>query len=104
MITYTWYRSGALFAMRYVMPAGTQLKEHVHNHDTLHNVCVMSGRIAFSGEFPRELLPGDIFDFDGTKPHTLAAVEDSVILNYFLNGIPPGYAGLPTSEHSGTIP
>jgi len=104
MIHYTWYRSGSLFAMRYEMSRGSRLKEHAHTPDTLHNVCVLSGQIEFYGERFHRLSPGDIFDFDGSKLHTILAVEDSVIINYFLNGIPPGYAELPLSEHSGTIP
>ena len=85
------------------MPRGSRLKEHVHTPDTLHNVCVLSGLISFIGEETVALYPGDVFDFDGSKPLTILAVEDSVIINYFLHGIPPGYSELPSSEHSGTI-
>jgi len=104
MIKYNWYRSGAIFGMRYEMDAGSRLPMHSHESDTLHNVIVLSGHVRFDGETLSDLHAGDVFDFDGTKPHTIIAVQKSTILNLNLNGIPPGYAELPESEHSGVVP
>jgi hypothetical protein len=103
MIRYEWYRSGSIFGIKYDMSEGASLKRHAHGAETLHNVIVLEGGVIFDGAgFYRELFPGDVFDFDGTQPHEITALEGgATILNIFLNGIPEQYKELPTSEHAG---
>jgi quercetin dioxygenase-like cupin family protein len=106
MINFRWYRSGALFGMRYEMEQGDEIPQHVHDDSTLHNIIVLHGLVALhqGSEYRTLLMAGIVQDFDGRQPHLIRCMSDrAVILNMFLNGIPPGYAELPASEHQGRL-
>lgn len=87
------------------MEYGDEIPEHAHDDSTLHNITVLAGTVELHESDGRTLLlAGVVHDFDGRKPHFIRCRSDSaVILNLFLNGIPPGYAELPESEHRGTM-
>jgi hypothetical protein len=80
---------------------------HLHDEDMLHNVTVLHGSVLFygpNGQGRTKLITGQIFDFDGSEPHEIAALEDgTVIFNCFLNGQPEGYANLPPEELEGRL-
>lgn len=105
MIRFNWYRSGALFGIRYQMDEGDEIPQHVHDDTALHNIMVLHGMVALhAGEYRTLLMTGIVHDFDGSKPHKIVCQSDhAVILNLFLQGMPQGYAELPESEHEGTL-
>lgn len=106
MTHFRWYRSGLLFGIKYTLECGDIVPRHSHADETLHNIVVLHGQVRL--EFDTESVPlyaGEVFDFDGTKPHRIVGVaKQSMILNLCLNGIPSGYDALPESEHSGYLP
>lgn len=104
MITFQHYQSRKLYGIHYQMPAGESLPEHAHDERTAHNIIVLKGYVLLTLRGQAEhLFQGEVFDFDGTERHKITAVEDSEILNLFVNGIPSGYESLPSSERQGVI-
>ncbi len=106
MIEFEHYRSAQVFGIRYVFrEVGDALPTHEHEADTAHNIIVLQGKVAFvADDQVHELIAGAVFDFDGSRRHTIKSiVAPSVILNLFLNGIPTGYSQLPMSERKGVI-
>lgn len=95
------YHSGDIYGFYYEFQGiGSKLPMHSHSHNkTHHNVIVLHGHVKVYGpDFDRLLLPGDVFDFDGDKLHTIMAVSVSArILNIYLHGKPndwvDGYVG-----------
>lgn len=104
MITYSHYRSGKIFGMRYVFESGNALPVHAHKPEELHNVIVLKGRCRFSSvEQSRTLEAGEVFDFDGSIEHLIVALEPCELLSLFLNGEPENYKNLSESDRSGVI-
>ncbi len=104
MIKYSWYRSGALFGIRYDIPAGERLPTHAHDADRAHDVFVISGDVGLRVlDALTRASAGALLQFDWWKRHTVIAITDAVILNLFLYGMPQGYGELPESEHSGSF-
>lgn len=106
MIEFEHYESGRLFGIRYrFSEEGDALPTHQHELDTAHNIVVLHGRVRFeSDDFSCDLLTGDVFDFDGTKLHTIRCIEPgSRILNLMLQGIPPGYESLSAEDRKGVL-
>jgi quercetin dioxygenase-like cupin family protein len=96
------YESGALFGVKYTFEKGEGIPAHAHPHELLHNVIVLKGSVAFESENAiTYLVAGDVFDFDGSKTHTITALESAVILNGFLHGKPAEYADLTEADKHG---
>ncbi|HXN95986.1 MAG TPA: cupin domain-containing protein [Candidatus Acidoferrales bacterium] len=96
MTHFQFYRSGALFGIRYRFEAGESLPAHVHDATSVHNTIVLKGSCDFVEEGRTvRLSAGEVFDFDGTVRHRIVANEPCEILNLFLNGEPEGYDTLP---------
>lgn len=105
MIFFNHYRSGKLYGIQYQMPGGESLPEHAHDSRTSHNIIVLRGHVVLLMENHAEhLFQGEVFDFDGSVRHKITAMEESEILNLFVNGMPDGYDRLPQSELQGVIP
>jgi hypothetical protein len=78
---------------------------HAHDETTAHNVIVLKGEVDLVlGTERIAASSGAVLDFDGRREHTVRAISPAVILNLFLNGMPPGYRELPASERAGTYP
>lgn len=107
MIKFNWYKSGDLFGVRYEFEKGDSLPRHTHKHggELEHNVIVLEGTILLDKEDGAlELAAGEVCDFNNEKQHTVTCLSDrAVTLHLCLQGFPPEYAGLPTSEHSGVV-
>jgi quercetin dioxygenase-like cupin family protein len=104
VIKYAWYRSGALFGIRYEIPEGERLPTHSHDDSRAHDVIVLSGQVGLRViDALTRASAGSILQFDGSKRHTVIAITDAVILNLFHYGMPAGYESLPESEHSGSF-
>ena len=75
--------------------------------DMEHNTIVLHGSILLygpNGDFKVLVRAGQIFDFDSSEPHEIAALQDgTVIINTFLKGQPEGYGDLPNEELSGKV-
>jgi quercetin dioxygenase-like cupin family protein len=98
---YQHYISGDLFGIRYWFESGESLPNHSHERESLHNIIVLKGRCRFVGETTKELEAGEVFDFDGTKRHTIEAMGPCEVIHMFLHGEPLSYKSLPASERSG---
>lgn len=98
------YLSGNVFGIKYAFDVvGDGLPWHFHDATTAHNVCVLHGAvmIRFDDEMVH-LSAMDVYDFDGTRGHSITAVTpNSYILNLFLNGQPLVYRDLPPQELKG---
>jgi quercetin dioxygenase-like cupin family protein len=93
------YESGNLYGVRYEMGSGEELPKHTHPITEFHNVCVLKGSVTFWSEDRVAMLTaGNIFDFDGTKPHVITALEPTVILNLYRFGKPPSAMKLSEAE------
>jgi quercetin dioxygenase-like cupin family protein len=105
MIRFAWYRSGALFGIRYDFARGDALPWHSHHAEEAHNLIVLDGAVRLIMlDSQRLALAGDVIDFDNALRHTISCeTATAKTLNLFLNGIPAGYAALPSTEHSGVI-
>lgn len=58
--------------------AGDMLPKHVHTEDNVHITIVARGRIkAYSHDWEREAVAGQILDFRAGEPHEIAALEDN---------------------------
>lgn len=92
MIKYDHYESGDLYAIRYEFSeAGEGIPTHRHQADLGHNICVFRGSVCLEAEDRKEVLTPGVYDLEGTIPHSITALEPSVILNYFLHGRPEGW-------------
>lgn len=104
MTRFEHYLSGNVFGIKYTFDeAGEGLPRHSHDAVTAHNVCVLRGKVSvlFDDEV-KQLGAGDIYDFDGGRPHSIMALTaNACILNLFLNGRPVEYEGLPAHELKG---
>ena len=105
MIHYWHYRSGDLFAIQYRFEeAGDFLPTHQHERELLHNIIVLKGRCRFhSCGKNSDLSAGDVFDFDGSRPHRIEALEPCEILNFCLHGEPESYKTLSAEDRVGQI-
>ena len=57
--------------------AGDMLPKHVHTEDNVHITIVARGRIkAYSHDWEREAVAGQIIDFRAGEPHEIMALED----------------------------
>lgn len=104
MTRYKHYLSSKIFGIKYIFDlVGDGLPNHAHGDNTAHNIVVMHGAVkVIFDDRTVYLQEGDIYDFDGTRYHSVRATEpDSCILNLFLNGQPEEYKKLPESELSG---
>ena len=86
-------------------PAPIGIRRHTDTGllEDAHNVCVLSGhvKVVFVTETVY-LKPGDTYDFDGARRHSIQAVTPGAcVLNLFLAGQPEAYRGLPASELKG---
>ena len=68
---------------------GVGLPEHTHTDGNTHCTIVMSGSVAVTQDGTTVTRPaGDIIDL-GTTPHSIMALEPSVIINITKNGVTP---------------
>jgi hypothetical protein len=107
MVRFKHYRSGRLYGIQYWFDrVNDQLPEHAHDASTFHNIVCLGGvvfLIYHDGE-PHRIGAGEIYDFDGSRRHRIvAASPDSVIINFYLNGMPEGYDRLPPEELQGVV-
>ena len=57
---------------------GDILPKHVHTEDNVHITIVARGRIkAYSHDWEKEAVAGQILDFRPNEPHELMALEDN---------------------------
>ena len=72
--------------------AGDILPKHVHDETNVHITIVARGKLkAYSHDWEREAIPGQMIDFRVGEPHELMALEDNTrIFNIIkkLGGIP----------------
>jgi hypothetical protein len=102
------YKSGDIFGIIYTFDkAGEGIRMHMHDEDHEHNTTVLKGSILLygpNGDFKRTVVAGQIFDFDSSLPHEIAALEDNtIIINTFLHGMPEYYADLTPEEKQGIL-
>ena len=102
------YKSGEIFGIVYTFDkAGEGIRMHMHDEDHEHNTTVLHGSIVIygpQGVWKQTIGAGQIFDFDSSEPHEIAALEDgTVIINTFLLGMPSYYADLPPHEVEGKL-
>ena len=75
--------------------AGDILPSHVHDETNVHITIVCKGKIkAYSDNWEKEGISGQILDFQVGEPHEIMAVEDNTrIINIVkkLNGTPNDY-------------
>jgi quercetin dioxygenase-like cupin family protein len=98
------YESGNLYGIRYHFQAGERLWPHAHIAecaDQAHNVIVVKGSLMFEGAEKRLLNAGDIYDFDGTQPHAIIALEESITLHLMLQGKPGSFSGYTQEQKHG---
>jgi hypothetical protein len=101
---YDHYASGQLYGIRYEFKNGEKLWPHAHvgeSADQAHNIVVLRGTVLFDGVEQKTLVAGDIYDFDGTKPHSITALQDSVTLHLMLRGRPAEFAGYTEQQKHG---
>lgn len=87
MIHYDHYISGSLLGVRYrFAKAGEKIPEHLHRTpDLFHNIIVLKGAIQFKmANSLVDLDAGSFFDFDGTQPHEISALQDDTLTVHFL--------------------
>lgn len=80
------YESGQLKGYMYIFyTAGPGLPLHDHPKEELHNIIVLQGKVKFiSGRIRKTLNAGDVYDFDGSKPHQVDILESPAkLLNIF---------------------
>lgn len=97
------YESGGLYGVQYEMEEGESIPKHAHENTESHNICVLKGAVAFMDDRPLVLTAGDVFDFDGSKPHIITALKPSRILNLYLYGKPKHAEKLSDAEKHFTI-
>jgi quercetin dioxygenase-like cupin family protein len=57
--------------------AGDILPKHIHDESNVHITIVCKGKLkAYSHDWEKEALPGQIIDFKVGEPHELMALED----------------------------
>jgi quercetin dioxygenase-like cupin family protein len=57
--------------------SGDILPKHVHDEDTVHITIVARGKIkAYSHDWEKEAIAGQILDFRPNEPHEIMALED----------------------------
>jgi len=57
---------------------GDVISKHVHDEETVHITIVCRGRIkAYSHDWEREAIAGQIIDFRAGEPHEIAALEEN---------------------------
>jgi hypothetical protein len=103
-----WLHIGDLFGIAYLFErAADGIPMHAHRRELLHDVLVIRGSALIYGPdgfWSARLFPGQLFQFDSSKLHEIAALEDgTVILNVYTNGLPPGYAKLSLEERNGVL-
>lgn len=101
---YDHYESGQLYGIRYTFQPGERLWPHEHTKDTAdqaHNIIVLKGSVLFDGAEQITLRVGDVYDFDGTRAHSILALEPSVILNLLLQGKPASFSGYTEDQKQG---
>lgn len=104
MTKFEHYLSGKIFGIKYIFDTVKDgLPGHIHQADTLHNICVLRGEVQLLFTDQTVYLEeGDIYDFDGSRFHSIRAMKpNSCILNLFLNGQPEEYKTLPKHELAG---
>lgn len=76
--------SGTLYDFEF---AGDVLPKHVHSEADVHITIVARGRIkAYSHDWEKEAVAGQILDFRVGEPHELMALEDNTrIINILKN-------------------
>lgn len=58
--------------------SGDILPKHVHDEDTVHITIVARGKIkAYSHDWEKEAIAGQILDFRPNEPHEIMALEDN---------------------------
>lgn len=98
------YESGRLYGIRYEFKKGERLWPHQHigeSADQAHNVVVLKGRVQFDNGEKKTLAAGDIHDFDGSRPHTIVALEDAVTLHMMLQGKPAEFGNYSEEQKHG---
>lgn len=104
MTKFEHYISGSVFGIKYVFDTMDDgLPRHTHDAITAHNICVLRGQVKVQFDDQTVYLrSGDIFDFDGNRPHSVRAITpNACVLNLFLNGQPIEYRGLAPHELKG---
>jgi quercetin dioxygenase-like cupin family protein len=103
---YDHYESGQLYGIRYQFAKGERLNVHVHTGETAdqaHNVVILRGSVwlTLGEDMAYPLTAGDVFDFDGTVPHGIEALEDNTAtLHLMLHGKPASFADYtPEQKH-----
>lgn len=75
--------------------AGDILPKHIHDETNVHITIVCKGKIkAYSHDWEKEAISGQIIDFKIGEPHELMALEDNTrIINILkkVNGTPNDY-------------
>lgn len=108
---FQWYLSGKVFGLRYHLLKGESIPLHAHTRENAHNVIVLEGAVVLHVEAQKgdgfigyHLRSGQIFDFDGSRPHWIeGTARQSIILNLFLEGMPQGYDQVPAEHRQGYI-
>lgn len=99
------YESGSLYGIRYTFREGERLWPHQHTEDTAdqaHNIIVLQGSVMFEGTEQRLLCVGDVYDFDGSQPHSIRAMEPyTITLHLMLNGRPASFSGYTQEQKHG---
>lgn len=97
------YESGSLYGIHYEMEEGEFIPKHVHPPMEFHNICVLKGTVAFMTDHPVVIQAGNIYDFDGSEPHSITALKPSRILNLYLFGKPKSAENLTDAEKHFTV-
>lgn len=107
MIHFTHYKTGEAFGILYIFTdAGDEIAQHRHRKEDLHNIMVMKGAVALLIENEGTLfaIAGELLDFDGSKPHTVRAIEpDTRTFHLYLHGEPADYVDLRPDERAGSV-
>lgn len=77
--TSTLFKTKVMEAIRLVLPAGKQIKEHKAPGEI--TVFCLEGRVNFTSQGEaKELVAGDLLYLAAADPHALEAIEDSTVL------------------------
>ena len=102
MIHFKYEFEGPRWGCRYIFKNRfDKIPTHSHPPHLEHNITVVRGSVLTNNVI---LKKGDIYEFDGTKPHSIMALcPDTEILNVYKHGIPPGYLQVPKEQLEGTV-